>query len=60
MKKCTSKMRKMRDVHCTLYSKAHKSKRKKGSKSMQVLSETGCDMSPKGCDMNPVGCKMLE
>ncbi len=47
-------------VHCTLYSKAHKSKRKKGSKSMQVLSETGCDMSPEGCDMSPAGCKMLE
>jgi hypothetical protein len=49
----------MYTVHCTC-SKAHKSKRKKGSKSMQVLSETGCDMRPEGCDMSPAVCEMLE
>jgi len=43
-----------------MYGKVHKSKRKKGSKSMQVLSEKGCDMSPAGCKMHVRvnGCKV--
>ncbi len=44
-------MRKLSDV----YGKVDKSKRKKGSKSMQVLSEKGCDMSP---DVRVNGCKV--